>query len=263
MFALIKSFKMHYQVDGESPGTPLVFINSLGCELHIWEGMIQPFRDRFRIIRYDQRGHGLSDVPPGPYTLRNLTDDLSALLDHLEVDEVVLIGISVGGLVAMDFALLYPARVRRLVLCDTAPRIATPEMWKERIEAVHARGLEYMSEMIISRWFLPSFHQTHPKEYRQSLEMLSNGSPEGYIATCTALRDADLGSSLQAIVAPALVLCGAGDLVVTPEQTLEWASCLPKGRVEIIDGAAHLPCIEQPEAVASAIYRFLLEDGHE
>ena len=118
-----------------------------------------------------------------------------------------------------------------------------------------------MAETIISRWFLPSFPHARPVEYRETLNRLSHASLEGYIATCAALRDADLRSSIQAILAPALVLCGAGDVVVTPEQTCEWAACLPEAQVEMIAGAAHLPCIEQCDLFAARLKAFFEEIG--
>ncbi len=260
MFATVNHFRLHYQVDGQPEGFQLVFINSLGCDLHIWDGVIRPFADRFRILRYDLRGHGLSDAPPGPYAIRDFTDDLSALLDILGVNDAILIGVSVGGMIAMDFALQYPSRGRALVLSDTAPKIGTPELWDERIAAVRSRGLEGTAEMILSRWFLPEFPKARPDEYHQYLDKLSHASPEGYIAACAALRQANLGSSIGTISAPVLALCGAGDVVISPEQTREWAACLPQARVEIIAGAAHLPCIEQPEAMANAIGHFLQEE---
>lgn len=263
MFALKNGIRLHFKVEGQAQGTPLVFINSLGCDLHIWDKVIPSFTGRYRILRYDKRGHGLSDVPPGPYTIRDHTEDLAVLLNDLEVDKAILTGISVGGLIAMDFALQYPSRVRTLVLADTAPRIGTPEGWNERIAGVRARGLDGMAETIVGRWFLPSFPRAHPDEYRQAIEMLSRASPDGYTATCAALRDADLSSSIQSILAPTLVLCGARDQVVTPEQTRAWAASLPKGRVVMIEGAAHLPCIEQPGAVANAIGQFLQETSYE
>ncbi len=262
MYALIDQFKLYYQLDGDTQGFPLVFLNSLGCTLHIWDKVIPAFTGQYRLIRYDARGHGLSDAPPGPYTLRDETNDLASLLRSLEIDKVTLIGVSIGGLTAMNYALQYPEQVRALVVSDTAPRISTPELWEERISAVNQRGLPKMAETIVSRWFLPGFRQIDPEEYNEYLNQLSRTSQEGYIATCAALRDADLSSAIETIRAPLLALCGAGDVVVTPEQTRKWADCLPDARVQVIDGAAHLPCIEQPVIMANAIQQFLQEGAH-
>ncbi len=260
MFALINGITLHYRLDGASNGAPLVFINSLGCDLRIWEPVVAHWMGDYRMIFYDKRGHGLSDAPPGPYTIHDHTQDLEALLADLKVSSPVLLGISVGGLVAMDYALLHPDGVRALVLCDTAPKIGTAEGWNERIEKVNELGLENLAEVILSRWFMPSFSSVHPAEYRGYINMLSRSPQAGYTATCSALRDADLRESISAIQVPVLAICGSGDGVVTPEQTREWAACLPRARVDIINDAAHLPCIEQPEAVATAIKQFLKEE---
>jgi 3-oxoadipate enol-lactonase len=263
MFALINHLTLHYQVDGQPDGIPLVFINSLGCDLRIWEPLIPPFKGDFRIIRYDQRGHGKSDTSPGPYTIRDHSNDLAALLADLGIDQAILVGSSVGGLIALDFALAQPAAVRALVLSDTAPKIGTTELWNERILAVQERGLDGMAEIILRRWFTPSFIEKHPAKYREILNMLLQTPLDGYIATCAALRDTELRDPiLRTIQVPTLVLCGAEDQVVTPEQTLTWAAHLRQARVEIIAGAAHLPCIEQPAIMAKLIEKFLREDCH-
>jgi 3-oxoadipate enol-lactonase len=261
MFALINHLTLHYQIDGQPQGMPLVFVNGLGCDLHIWDHVIPPFKDQYRIIRYDKRGHGHSDTPPGPYTIRDHCNDLADLLSELKVDQAILVGISVGGLIALDFTMLHPGVVRALVLCDTAPKIGTTELWNDRILTVHERGLTEMGDAILSRWFAPEFKENRPSDYQESLNMLSRTPLEGYVATCAALRDADLrGPTLHTIPVPTLVLCGAQDLVVSPAQTKEWAAFIPQARIEVIEGAAHLPCIEQPERMANVIGKFLREE---
>ncbi len=262
MFILADHFKIQFQVDGIRRGIPLIFINSLGCDLRMWEPVLPAFTGRFHVIRYDKRGHGRSEVPTGPYTIRDHSNDLMALVENLDLESAILVGISVGGMIAMDFALQHPGRVLALALADTGPVIGTPAGWDERIRAVQTRGLTGMAEIITSRWFLPDFQKSHPSEYFRYIEMLSYASPEGYIATCAALRDADLRTEIPAITAPALALCGAQDPVVTPEQTRAWAACLPNARSRVIQNASHLPCIEQPEAFAGVINRFLLEEIH-
>jgi 3-oxoadipate enol-lactonase len=265
MFALIHDLSLHYQLEGAPRGPALVWINSLGCDLRIWDALIPAFADSFHILRYDKRGHGLSDTPPGPYTIREHSEDIWALLNVLELRDPILVGLSVGGLIAMDAALLHPGAVRALVLADTAPQIGTPSGWSERIRAVSERGLDGMAESILSRWFVPSFAQNFPALYRGYANMLSRAPADGYLATCAALRDTDLSSTIcGALAIPALILCGAEDPVVTPAQTRAWAAAAgwPRARVEIIPGTAHLPCIEQPEAMGSLIHDFLRKDCH-
>jgi 3-oxoadipate enol-lactonase len=261
MFALINHLTLHYQIDGQPQGTPLVFINSLGCDLHIWDQVVYLFKDQYRIIRYDKRGHGQSDTPPGPYTIRDHSNDLADLLSELKVDRAILVGISVGGLIALDFTLLHPGIVRALVLCDTAPKIGTTELWNERILTVHERGLVAMGEAVISRWFTPAFKENRFSDYQEWLDMLYRTPLEGYVATCAALRDADLsGAILGTIPVPTLVICGEQDVVVSPAQTKEWAAFIPQARVTVIEGAAHLPCIEQPKLMGNVIGKFLREE---
>lgn len=261
-FAAIGSHTLHYRLDGQAAtvtGPPLVFINSLGSDLRIWDGLIADFAERFPLIRYDQRGHGLSDCPPGPYTLRDHTDDLAGLLAHLQAPAAILIGVSVGGMIALDFAHQHPERVQGLVLCDTGAKIGTVEYWSERSSAVRQGGLAPLAPMILARWFSSTFAATAPAAYRGYANMLTRTPVEGYAATCEALRDADLREVVRSINLPALVLCGAEDLATPPSLGRELAAALPNAHFALIPQAGHLPSLEQPKALATAIQHFLME----
>ena len=260
-FAAIGSHTLHYRLDGQAMvmATPLVFINSLGSDLRIWDGLIANFTERFALVRYDQRGHGLSDCPPGPYTLHDHTDDLAGLLAQLQAPPAILIGVSVGGLIALDFAHQYPERVRALVLCDTGAKIGTAAYWAERSTAVRQGGLAPLAPMILARWFSSTFAATAPAAYRGYANMLTRTPIEGYAATCDALRDADLRDVVQRINIPALVLCGEEDLATPPSLGRELAAALPNAHFALIPKAGHLPSLEQPQAVAVAIQHFLEE----
>ena len=262
MFAYSHNIKLFYQIEGEGRGIPLVFINSLGCDLSIWDDVVKPWLSEYRIVRYDTRGHGHSQAPAGPYTLADHTNDLAGLLDILGISKALLVGISVGGLIAMDYALSRPAAVTALVLCDTAPRIGSRQIWRDRIRSVREQGLEKMAKTIIERWFTTNFSHSHLDLYQNAFKMLQCNSQDGYIATCAALRDANLSGLIQSITVPVMAVCGAEDHVVTPTQTREWAARFPRARVEVIPGAAHLPCIEQPAALAQVIQAFLKEGGY-
>jgi 3-oxoadipate enol-lactonase len=259
MVVTVNNIRLNCQVEGRPRGPALVFINSLGCDLRIWERVAPAFTDRYQVLRYDKRGHGRSDAPHGPYTIRDHANDLTGLLAALEIESAALVGISVGGLIAMDFALQHPDSTRALVLSDTAPKIGTAEGWEERIRLVREKGMPAIAETVASRWFTAAFKEGRRSEYRGYLEMLSQASAEGYAATCAALRDADLRAALPAIAAPTLALVGAADQTVSPEQTRTWAASLPNARVQVIEKAAHLPCIEQPGAVSEAVRGFLKE----
>ncbi|MFN8459470.1 MAG: 3-oxoadipate enol-lactonase [Anaerolineae bacterium] len=256
-FASINGVTLHYRREGQSEGVPLVFINSLGTDLRIWDGIMPAFADHYPLIRYDQRGHGLSDVPPGPYTIRALADDLSGLLDYLQVEAAILIGVSVGGMVALDMANRQPERVKALVLCDTAPTIGTAEMWHERISTLRQHGMAYLGDTILGRWFAPAFINQHRATYRGYFNLLTRTPLDGYIATCEAIRDADLSGVVGSIHIPALVVGGADDLATPPDQVRGLAEALPQARFELIEGAGHIPSLEQPTVLAAKIQQFL------
>jgi 3-oxoadipate enol-lactonase len=261
-FAPIGDITLHYRHDGLSDGPPLLFVNSLGTDLRVWDQLTAAFAENFSIVRYDKRGHGLSDCLPGPYSIRDFTNDLAGLLDYLNIEAALLIGISVGGMIALDFAAHHPQRVKALVLCDTAARIGTPAMWNERIETLQQHGMDYLGQTIVSRWFAPGFLEQHPLAHRGYYNMLVRTPVAGYIATCAAIRDADLRASLGTVTAKALVLCGADDVATPPDQVRELAAMLPDARFELIENAAHLPCIEQPDIMTTKIKQFFQEQSY-
>lgn len=248
---------IHYDYTAARNGYPLVFINALGTDLRIWDDTIPHLADRQPVLRFDKRGHGLSDCPPAPYSIRDHALDLLELLKNLGLAPAVLVGISVGGLIAIDFAAAWPERVHSLVLCDTAAQIGTPEMWAERIKALRENGLASMGDAILARWFAPSFMIESPAAYHGYLNMLTRNPLEGYIGTCQALRDADLTAAAQKIAAPTLILCGAQDVSTPPEVARKLVELIPNAAFHEIPGAAHLSCVEAPGAVAVHIENFL------
>mgnify|MGYP000017642769 CR=1 FL=1 len=260
-FAALHHLTLHYRLEGE--GTPtLVFLNSLGSDLRIWDGVVASLEGRYRVLRYDLRGHGLSDAPVGPYTLEDHSADLLALLAHLGVPRAVLVGISVGGLIALDLARRQPERVEALVLCDTGARIGSEESWNERMAAIRQQGLPEVARTVIARWFTEDFFVQRKAEAAGYYNMLSRTPVEGYLGTCAALRDGDLRPWLRSIRAPALVLCGELDKATPPELSQELAQGLG-ARLELIPQTAHLPCVEAPALVGQHIRSFLKELGYD
>jgi 3-oxoadipate enol-lactonase len=258
-FITVNGITLHIQQDGNPDGLPLVFINSLGTDFRIWNDVITAFTGDYNIVRYDKRGHGLSDAPTPPYTIRNHSTDLGGLLDALQLDKVVLVGISVGGVIALDYTAQNPERVKALVLCDTFPKIGTTEMWNSRIQTVLEHGIAHIGEAILMRWFPPSFKAQNPAAYDGYFNMLTRTPVAGYTGTCMALRDADLTEAARGIQQPTLVLCGAEDGSTPPELVRGLTAILPNARYHEIVGAGHLPCIEQPQVVAKLIEDFLKE----
>lgn len=260
-FVRVNGVTLHYRIDGSAQGTPLVLVNSLGTDLRMWDGVVPAFAGDFRVVRHDKRGHGLSDCPPAPYTIRDHADDLAGLLDELGVSRFVLVGISVGGMIALDFAARHPARVRLLVLCDTAAKIGTAEGWNARITAVREQGMESLSETVVTRWFAPSFGETCPAVYTGCRNMLARIPAEGYIGTCAALRDGDLTEAARAVRAKTLVVCGAEDAATPPGVVRGLLDQLPDSRYAEIPEAGHLPCVEQPDQFAEVVKQFFRENA--
>ncbi|ACO47577.1 3-oxoadipate enol-lactonase [Deinococcus deserti] len=256
-FVIVNGVTLHHRVRGPlNAGRTLVFLNSLGSDLRIWDAVADSFSTTTRTVQYDKRGHGLSDAPPAPYTLRDHTEDLAGLLDALDIQTAVLIGVSVGGMIAQDFAAAYPDRVDGLVLCDTGARIGTQALWNERIQAAEQNELSRIAPGAFSRWFTPEFLTERPAEARGYFNMLLRTSPEGYAGTCAALRDADLRDQTARLSVPALTLCGEHDQSTPPELNRELAELLG-AELHLIAHAAHLPGTEQPSAVCEHIRTFL------
>jgi 3-oxoadipate enol-lactonase len=256
-FTTVNNVTLHYACEGVSEGPPLVFVNSLGTDLRIWDRVVPHFNRNYRIIRYDKRGHGLSDCPPAPYSIRDHAADLAGLLDQLEVPQAILVGISVGGMIALDFTATWPERVQSLVLCDTAPKIGTAVLWNERITNLHQHGMIAMGDTILSRWFASSFAAREPAAYRGYANMFTRMTIEGYTGTCAAIRDANLTEAAQTITAPTLVLCGAEDLATPPALVQGLCELIRHAQFHKIPDAGHLPCVEQPDILAEHIAQFI------
>lgn len=251
---------LHYASDGPADAPVLVFANSLGTDLRIWNA-VAAHLSRFRIVRYDKRGHGLSTVSPAPYRMDDHIDDLVALLDALDIDSAIVCGISVGGMIAQGIAMRQPGRVRGLVLCDTAAKIGTADMWNARIEAIRQGGIEALADPIMERWLSPMFRAKHPEATEGWRNMLVRTPVDGYNGTCAAIRDADLTERTRSIRVPALAVCGSEDGATPPELVRATAALIPGARFELIDGAGHLPCIERPGRMAELIDGFVEEHG--
>lgn len=247
----------HYVIEGSESKPVLIFANSLGSDLRIWNGVVAHLAGDFRIVRYDKRGHGLSDVPEPPYSLDDFARDLVDLLDLLEIKEATICGLSVGGLIAQRVALSYPDRVRALVLCDTGMRIGSFASWEERISVVKESGLDKLAQPSMERWFTAAFRENRSVEMRGYANMLLRIPAAGYLGASYALRDADLTQETPRINQPTLVLCGDQDIATPPDLGRELARAIPGARFSIIRDAGHLTCIEQPEAMAHQMLDFL------
>jgi len=215
----------------------------------MWEPQLPALTERFRVVRYDHRGHGGSPVPDGPYALAELGGDVLALLDTLGLARVHLGGLSLGGMVAMWVAAHAPERVDRLALLCTSARLGPPEMWARRAETVLSQGLEAITDAIVGRWFTPAFAAASPEVVAWARKLLTGTPASGYAGCCAAVQTMDLVPALGSITAPTLVIAGAEDPATPPEHARVIAAGISGARLEIVPGAAHLANVEQPEAV--------------
>ena len=255
---------LNYRVDGDPAAPALVLSNSLGTDLDMWAPQLSLLAGRFRVIRYDTRGHGQSSVPAGDYTIDQLGSDVLALLDHLQVARAHFCGLSMGGLTGLWLAINAPHRIDRLVLANTGAKIGTPTLWNSRIDGLRASNAERLTEplidSVVERWFSPRHRQVAPAGVARIRRMLVETSGAGYASNCVAIRDADLRSGLAAIGAPTLVVAGAHDPSTPPSLGRDIADAVPGARYVELD-AAHLSNLEQAGAFNAAVLRFLTDDA--
>jgi 3-oxoadipate enol-lactonase len=254
--ASINGLSMHYRDEGPKGGPALVFVNSLGTDFRIWDDVVSHF-PAFRTIRYDKRGHGLSDAPPAPYSIADHADDLVGLLDHLGVRKAVFVGLSVGGLIVTRLAASDPARVSALVLCDTAHRIGTDELWNQRIAAVERDGIAAISAMVLERWFSQDFRTRQKARLAVYRNMLERMPVPGYSGTCAALRDADNTELVRNLKTPVLLIVGSNDGSTPPELVRSTHEVIAGSEFVILQGPGHIPCVEAPDETAGLIRGFI------
>jgi 3-oxoadipate enol-lactonase len=246
------AIEVHHLLEGPEDAPVLVLSNSLGTTLEMWDEQTPVLSERFRLLRYDHRGHGGSTVPPGPYKIEDLGRDVLVLLDRLEVERFSFCGLSLGGMVGMWLASEAPELVERLVLCCTSARFA-PDTFDSRARTVRADGVGAIADAVVERWFTPAFREGRPEIAEWARRMLLEMPDEGYAGCCEAVRDADLSDTLGTISASALVIAGADDPAAPPDQAESIRDSIPGASLQVVSEAAHLANIEQPEAVTQAI----------
>lgn len=256
-FAQLQDVRIHYDLAGPLGAPALVFSNSLGATLSMWDPQMPVFEKQFRVLRYDTRGHGQSSVTRGPYTIDQLARDVIGLLDELKLDRVSFCGLSMGGQTGMWLALNAPDRFHKLVLCNTAAKIGTPEMWNTRIEGVRKGGMKSISSAVMERWFSADYRTKSPDVVRSTKLMLEGANPHGYVRNCAAIRDFDARESIAAIHVPTLVIAGTHDAATTPADGRYLADRIAGARyVEL--NAAHLSNIENRDRFNTELSAFLL-----
>jgi 3-oxoadipate enol-lactonase len=248
--------RFHYRWDGAEGAPVLVFSNSLGTNLAMWDPQIPSLAVRFRILRYDTRGHGQSEATPGPYTITQLGRDVVALLDLFGIDRADFCGLSMGGATGMWLGVYAADRINRLVLASTGAKIGTNDTWNTRIETIRKSGMAPVADMQAGRWFTPEFTARAPEKVEEMRQMILHSPPEGYIANCGALRDMDQRETISRIRAATLIIVGAKDPVTPPAEARFLEQRIPGSLYAEIPGS-HLCNVESPDAFTTTVADFL------
>lgn len=252
--------RLHYQIDGNPDGRPVVFSNSLGTDLRMWDKIIPKLPQSLRLIRYDRRGHGLSDAPPAPYHMGQLVRDTEQLLDHLNVRDCVFVGLSIGGMVAQGLAVKRLDMIRAMVLSNTAAKIGTAQMWHDRVATVASGGIEALADAVMERWFSRAFRTT--PEAGAWRNMLIRTPVDGYAGCSAAIAGTDFYTTTASLTLPTLGIAGSEDGATPPDLVRETLGLITGSEMEVMRGVGHIPCIEDPDGYAALLNRFLTRIGH-
>lgn len=253
MHVQINGVSIHYAIDGDGPW--LTMSHSLACNLHMWDEEARRLSRHYRVLRFDTRGHGKSDAPPGPYSLETLADDVRALFAVLGVRKTHFVGLSMGGMIGLTLALDQPGLLESLILCDTSSNFSLDV--EARVQVVESRGLEAMVEPTLERFLSASFRSRNPEKTDRVANMIRNTPVAGYLACCRAISTMALTPRLGEIDCPALVLVGEHDVVTPLPMAMEIQRGIGGSELVVIPDAAHLLNIEQPDAFDEALTRFL------
>jgi 3-oxoadipate enol-lactonase len=260
-FARANGAVVHFLDEGVRDAHALVFVNSLGTDFRIWDALAEPLSDKWRVVRYDKRGHGLSEWPGGAPAIADYARDLAALLDAIRVRNATIVGLSIGGLITQELYRIRPDLIDSLVLCDTAAKIGTVEMWNTRLAGLAAGGIESIADGVMERWFAQDYRAAHPIEMVAWRVMLTRTPLDAYIGACAAIRDADLRHTAASITAPTLCIVGEEDGSTPVPIVEELAGMIGRAKFEIIAGAGHIPCVEQPEIMRALVETHLKDSG--
>ena len=246
-----------YRADGPPEGRAIVFSNSLGTDHRLWDAQVPAVIDRFRVIRYDACGHGVSQLPRGRVTIDRLGGDVIALLDHVGVERVVICGSSMGGVIALWLAVNHPDRVAGAVLANTGAKVGTDESWNTRIAAVRAGGTSMIRDQVVGRFLTPEFRAHDPETTARIAGMIDATSANGYIAACEALRECDLREAAKTVRVPVLIVGSELDQSTPPALSHQLHASIAGSELVMIPAVAHLSNVEQPAAFNAALLQFL------
>ncbi|GGH59188.1 3-oxoadipate enol-lactonase [Frigidibacter albus] len=260
MQALTRPFgALHLQVDGPVGAPAVIFANSLGTDLRLWDRVLPLLPQGLRYIRYDKRGHGLSSLGGGA-VIDDHAEDAIAVIEEVAGGPVIFVGLSIGGLIGQVVASRRPDLVRAMVLSNTAAKLGTADSWQARIDAVEAGGLDSIADAVMERWFAPAFRAT--PDLALWCAMMARTPAKGYIAACQALADADQTEATRALRLPVLVIAGSEDGASPAAVVKATADLIPGAAFHEIPGAGHLPCVEAPAEWAALVAPFLKDHSH-
>lgn len=251
---------MHWREDGDPDGIPVIFANSLGTDLRMWDELLPLLPKEYRYLRYDVRGHGLTQASDGPYSIDMLVADVGALIDELQVGPVIFVGLSIGGMIGQGLAALRPDLVKALVLSNSAARMGTSQMWNARIAQITQGGIEASADAILNRWFGAQFLESAQMSAWRA--MLTRTPQVGYLGCCAALADADLTASTGQLRQPTLGIAGSEDGASPPDLVAATCKLIDGATCHVIPGAGHLPCVEKPGEYAAILSPFLKEHAN-
>jgi 3-oxoadipate enol-lactonase len=251
---------LHHELSGPADAPVVVLSHALGATRAVWDAQEPELSARFRVLRYDLRGHGASPVPDAPVTLADLGGDVIDLLDGLGIERASLVGVSLGGMISLWAAAFRPERVARLVVACTSAQLGPPESWRERAELVRAEGTGAVADAVVGRWFTPAYAAAEPERVRAYRDGIAATPAAGYASLCHAIETMDLRDDLTRIEAPTLVVAGADDPSTPPDHGRAIADRIRGANLLVLGHAAHLANVEQPAAFNRALLAHL-EDG--
>jgi len=248
---------INYEIEGDGP--VVTFSHSLACNLAMWDEQVRALRDRYRVLRYDTRGHGATSAPGGAYTLAQLADDLHGLLTGLGIGETHFVGLSMGGMIGQVFTLEHPRMIKSLALCDTTSRYpaGAASVWEDRIRTVEAKGMAPIVEPTLGRWFTAAFRAKRPDLMERVGKMIADTPAKGYVGCCHALPKIDVTDKLGAVACPAIVIVGEEDPGTPVAMARDIQAALPSAELAILRSASHLSSLEQPEEFNRVLRSFL------
>lgn len=256
-FVQVNGICIHYKWIDNKKGKTFLFINSLGTDFRIWDEVVEVLKEHGNILLFDKRGHGLSDFAADTDGLNDFATEVLALIENFPIKKCILIGLSVGGMIAQLIASKKPEIIDKLILCDTRYKIGNAQIWNDRIAVVKEKGLAAIADSVMQRWFSEKFIKEEAVKVSGYKNMLERTLPLGYVKTCEAIRDADLTAIAKQIKIPTLCIVGYEDKSTTPEEVKNLADIIEGARFEIIEGSGHIPCVDNPAVLCKLIIEFI------